>query len=319
MKKTLVALGPFKSIYPQVERTRFDAPEGALVPEQQVYLENSRIYRIYRVDFLDYYVVYETDNVDFFVPYLARIPAKATDLESLTIYTCETCGSPNIKFVDYEEGIVYCPQCKKKTTYKIVTVWTRKELPANQEIVQGEGIYVPQGVAGNKQIVYKVIAEGVEKLGNIEAKYIDFIGYYEGFTGFAIYRRYSVLDRELTMKIRGLTEQELLEMLETADGINLKYSICYYLNFKPETCRKLKDELESKKTETKRETKTQQIEKIAKEFEGIPIELIHSNGIVEARLKQYVDKETFNKYVIICRKLGFKFDSRTKTWKLYKQ
>ncbi|MEM1898781.1 MAG: hypothetical protein QXD36_06800 [Sulfolobales archaeon] len=316
MKKTLVALGPFWHLKPSLDRVRVMTEVNALVPRQEIYLDNKRIYKILKSGD-DYYIVYETDNIDFYQPYLAKLPKKYEEIEKLELNVCKRCGSPVEIEVDADDVGAYCPRCEIEVETETVTVWTKKEPLEN--VIEGEGIYILKNRTGTPYTEYKVLAEGIEKLGNIEAKYKDFIGYYcwENIWGkrcnyIMVYRRYSTSIGEYTVTLRELTEEEKLELFNNTNNLLLKVAICNEL--KTEECKKVVDEYNKmKKKEPSPAEKL--MEMVKKELPDLPIEFQYRRGVLEVFLKQRVDRDKFNKFVAVCKSLGFQFDSYSKTWK----
>lgn len=319
MKKTLVALGGFKHLKPQIDQVMFMTDVNALVPEQKIYLDNKRIYKILKSGD-DYYVVYESDNMDFFKPYLAKLPKKYEEIEKLELNVCGRCGSPVEIEADADDVGAYCPRCKIEVESKTVTVWTKKVLPL-ENIVEGEGIYILKNRTGTPYIVYKVLAEGIEKLGNVEAKYIDFIGYYcweniweKRCNYIKVYRRYDTPLGKYTVALRELTEEEKLDLFNNTNNLLLKVAVCNEFTTKPAECQKIVDEYNKmKKKEPSPEEKL--MEMVKKELPDLPIEFQYKRGVLEVFLKQRVDRDKFNKFVAVCKSLGFQFDSYSKTWK----
>jgi len=77
------------------------------VPKKEVALDADRIYAIYRHS-SGYYVVYETDNIDFYRAYRAEaLPSDAQLIDKLevTVLRCATCGAK----VEWDADEPYCP------------------------------------------------------------------------------------------------------------------------------------------------------------------------------------------------------------------
>jgi len=118
-------------------------------------------------------------------------------------------------------------------------VWTPRDLP--EGVLEGEGIYVPRGgifdyvtMAGHvKLIEVKPLAEGKEKLGNVEAVWREFIGYIDESHwdeeptryGFAVYRRYTTPWTSFSVKIRDLNDDEKVELFENVDDFTKVFLI----------------------------------------------------------------------------------------------
>lgn len=229
----MVVLGPFAELDPGAERTAFAAPPRALVPKVRVGLDNQRIYRILAVPSAEgklYYAVYETEKLDFYQPYLARLPEGAEEREELQLPRCPRCGSWR---VEVEDGM-YCTSCGYSDFWNVVTVWRKKELPEGVELVEGEGIYVPpsgavfdwHGMAGHYEVrEWRRLAEGRERLGNVEVSWTEFIGFIDESSwdeepsrhGFAVYRRYTApWGMSFSLKVRDLADAEKEQLFEEA-------------------------------------------------------------------------------------------------------
>lgn len=230
----LVVLGPFAELSPGAERTVFVTPPRALVPKAEIRLDNQRVYRILAVLSVEgklYYVVYETEKLDFYQPYLARLPAAAEEREELQLPRCPRCGSWR---VEVEDGM-YCTSCGYSDFWNVVTVWKRREPPGGVELVEGEGIYVPpsgaifdwHSMAGHFEVrEWKRLAEGWERLGNVEVSWMEFIGFIDESSwdeepsrhGFAVYRRYTApWGTSFSLKVRDLSDAEKEQLFEEAD------------------------------------------------------------------------------------------------------
>ncbi|MEM3974909.1 MAG: hypothetical protein QW320_11125 [Ignisphaera sp.] len=223
-----IVLGPFVDFDVDIKRTKFVTPENAFVPKTAVELENARIYKIYKLStYKQYYVVYETENVEFYKPYLAKLPdsISAEEIAELRLPRCPECGSWN---VDVDTDEMLCAKCHASDFWHTEVVWKAKPLPV--QLVEGEGVFVPQDAvreyrneAGHVEVVVlKELARGREKLGNVESEFIEFVGCIDESHwdeapqqyNFAVYRRYSAVgfDKKFTVKVRDLSNAEMLEL-----------------------------------------------------------------------------------------------------------
>jgi len=251
MKK--VVLGPFAAVIPGVTRTTFKTFDEALVPYAEVRLDNDRILKILAVKpSLDvtvvrvgggavgfsirgidrlYYVVYMTDRLDFYQPYLAPLPSSYEEVTELRLPRCPKCGSWTVG-IDADE--MYCEECRATDFWHTDVIWKAEALPL-EGLIEGEGIYIvpPTAVdeyvsaAGHVKVrEVKRLAEGEEKLGNVVASWVEFYGYIDeshwdsepACYGFAVYRRYVAkfqdVEKQFTLKVRDLSVDEMVELFD---------------------------------------------------------------------------------------------------------
>ncbi|MEM4846939.1 MAG: hypothetical protein QW794_04185 [Thermosphaera sp.] len=251
MKK--VVLGPFATVIPSLSRTVFKTFEEALVPRTEVRLDNDRILKILAVKpSLDvtvayvgsgavgfslrgidrlYYVVYMTDRLDFYQPYLARLPREYEEVTELRLPRCPKCGSWTVG-IDADE--MYCEECGATDFWHTDVVWKAKDLPL-EGLAEGEGIYIvpPTAVdeyvsaAGHAKVrEVKRLAEGEEKLGNVLTHWVEFQGYVDESHwdeepvcyGFAVYRRYVAnfgdVEKGFVVKVRDLSIDEMVVLFD---------------------------------------------------------------------------------------------------------
>lgn len=399
-----VCLGPFVSFSVGLRRTTFSTTENAFVPKTSVALENDRIYAIYSVKDEGgfhhasktlYYVVYETEKVDFYRPYLARVPPGADAVESLSLPRCPRCGSYNVE-IDADEMV--CLNCRAWEFWNFEVVWRPKPFdPRN--VVQGEGIhlfnrYVREysSVAGHLSVLeLKRLREEDAKLGNVEAKSIEFVGCIDeshwdaepACYGFGVYRKYVAkgFEKAFTVKVRELTDEEkvalagevkndfvllcLAKFMKKEDAVKVilerelykrfywhhlkwlddervkrKYiehrlslirsakdlqeaaaiarSLKLELNYEDEETRRVMAELERvlEEERAKRSRWREELrEGLSREFRDLPVEVEVDDLSVKVRLKKHVSYRDFERFVETCKKLGFKFDSRSREWR----
>lgn len=229
-----IVLGPFVDFDADIKRTKFVTPENAFVPKTAVFLENDRIYKILEKD--GFYVIYETENVEFYKPYLAKLPENAEELVELKLPRCPKCGSWD---VDVDSDEMFCARCHNSDFWHVEVVWKAKPLPSIQ-LVEGEGVFVPQNFvyeyrneAGHVEVVtLKELARGLERLGNVEVEWVEFVGCVDESHwdeapqqyNFAVYRRYSAVgfDKKFTVKVRDLSNSEKLELFNEAKSLLTK-------------------------------------------------------------------------------------------------
>lgn len=232
-----VCLGPFVRFKPYKDRIMFAAPDNALVPKNEVMLDNTRIVAILSethegVRFEDedlysvgprtrkglFYVVYLTENLDFYRPYLAKLPGSFTRLDKIKERTCPKCGSMKVEIVDDDH--LYCHNCDRLVPWHYSEIWTDKGERVD-DALQGEGIYVAgDSVVSSKDLREIIpIGEGEENLGNVKAKTRTFYGYIENEAclprEFAVYRSIDAVGKIVYQRLRDLTDEERLKLAET--------------------------------------------------------------------------------------------------------
>ncbi|MEM4430150.1 MAG: hypothetical protein QXM08_03235 [Thermofilaceae archaeon] len=408
-RKHLVVLGPFIRAEPRPGRTAFDVDPRALVPRQRVLLDNARILKVYRVPVApfsyNYYVVYETENLDFYKYYLARIPEKAVEVKRMLVPRCRDCGSYRV-YGDADE--LYCTRCMSDRIVDEV-VWEEKPLPATR-LIEGEGVYVVadeireyRDLAGSSTVEeVEAIAEGEGKLGNVECKWREFLGYVaktdyeEGFyvSDTGVYRRYTVpsLNRVFTVKVRDATPEELLRMSEKIESpkvllyiarklpreqgeelilkrevykhvswrtlseygfaterikaayvkagaeqvmkllsegrVESAYRIAEELRtlfgYEDDAVRRAEEEyrryLEEMRRKLEEERKQREMEKrmviehLKEKLAEIPVKIEADDTHVRVSLAGWIPQRAFNRYTETCRKLGMRYDPKSKAW-----
>ena len=262
----LAVLGPFAFLTPRTNSTTFKTLRDAFVPSETVELENSRIYKIFRVPAdpdlsivavsgdeghigisfglvkHTYYVVCEVD-VNQYKAYLARVPSGVEEIRELKLPRCPTCGSWSVE-IDADE--MFCSRCENEFWHEEV-VWRARDVDL-QNVAEGEGIYVPSNrvheyrtPAGHISVIsFKKLTESTTRLGNVNANVIEFIGCIDESHwdeapcqyGFGIYRKYIAIDfdKSFTVKLRDLTDEELLQLYNEVDSNFTKLCILRFLS-----------------------------------------------------------------------------------------
>ncbi|MEM0192283.1 MAG: TFIIB-type zinc ribbon-containing protein [Candidatus Korarchaeum sp.] len=286
----LVVLGPFRWFRAGSERTVFGTDKDALVPKKKVSLKNERIYSIYEhiTHIYNYYVVYETNDLNFYGPYLGRVPDGARRMSSLDVPVCPECGSLNVE-IDADE--MFCEDCGASDFWNTKIVW-RERIPQG-EVIEGEGIMtIPEDACKWEVVVVKALGVKEVKLGNLKAKEKEVIGYLASTFGPydpAVYRVYETDFGSYALRVRDLTKEELAEVRKR--GLTKK--------------------------EVKMESKDR-LEEIEESFSDLMdvITLERGEGFVRVKLKRRVDDETFRKYLKLCRSLGMKYNGERRAWEL---
>lgn len=135
------------------------------------------MYKVYRVPtgpfHYSYFVVYKTENIDFYKYYIARVPENAEEVKRMKVPRRADCGSYSA-YGDADD--LYRARCGSENVVSEV-VWEEKQLPAL--ILLGDaGVYVVteeipeyRDIASSSSVEeVEVIAEGEGKLGNVECK-----------------------------------------------------------------------------------------------------------------------------------------------------
>ncbi|MEM4491564.1 MAG: zf-TFIIB domain-containing protein [Sulfolobales archaeon] len=301
-------VGPFIDIRLEIDKTKFVTHVDALVPEKEVLLDNKKICRILYVEDKAnrsgfYFVVYETDNLDFYRPYLAKIPERYEELNRLVAMKCPRCGSTDTKLdeEDLSDTMIYCFKCRKLYwDYDEIVVWKRKEV-SDQNLVEGDGIQV---IKSEEYVrFFKKLSEGDGRVGNIDVRWIDFIGYRvigSFIHDFGIYRKIlpKTFEKPVIVKIGNLSERERSEVVKEIEV-------------------ELRKSGEKKKEDVRREQDSEEVEKLRKELKDLPISLNIGRGVVEVKLTQRVDEKNFKRFIETCRKLGFRFNPKNAVWYKY--
>ncbi|MEM2370476.1 MAG: TFIIB-type zinc ribbon-containing protein [Candidatus Bathyarchaeia archaeon] len=287
----LVVLGPFRWFRASSERIVFGTDKDALVPKKEISLKNERIYSIYKHKtpiyknyktlIYNYYVVYETNELNFYEPYLGKVPDGARGVSELSGFVCPECGSLN---VGRDTDELFCEDCGASDFWSTETVVWRERIPQG-EVIEGEGIMtIPEDAYKEAVVAVKVLGVKEVKLGNLKGKEKEVIGYLASRPyNPAVYKVYETDFGSYALKARDLTKEELAEV-EMARGL----------------------------------AKKDRLEEIEESFSDLMdvIALERGERVIRVKLKRRVDDETFRKYLGLCRSLGMKYNGERRAWEL---
>ncbi|MEM1693570.1 MAG: hypothetical protein QXU08_08190 [Ignisphaera sp.] len=221
-QKRFVVLGPFTGFDKDEESITFIVSGEALVPSNHLRIRYKDLYKIYETPDGLLYPVCEVDEsqINRYKPYLAKIPSNASEISEIRKTRCPECGYWRVFDDDPDE--MYCPNCNNIVERHTAPIWRSKTIPPNVNIIEGEGIYFLKNTCIFTPHIIKTLSTSIEKLGNLEAECIEFIGYNwsEEFdphpaSGFAIYREYRVkdIDKVFYRIVRMLSTDEMINLL----------------------------------------------------------------------------------------------------------
>jgi hypothetical protein len=90
----LVLIGPFTLQWSGEKRILVKYKGGNIIPDnkKEIWLDPSRIHNAYVVD-KHYYLIYETENVDYYLQYATKLPRNASQVNVLEVpYGCKYVG-----------------------------------------------------------------------------------------------------------------------------------------------------------------------------------------------------------------------------------
>ncbi|MEM4744408.1 MAG: hypothetical protein QXK54_04425 [Ignisphaera sp.] len=213
--RKLVVLGPFIHFDNDDQYVTFFVNSYALVPSLVLKFSYTDLYKIYKSNDDSIYIVCSIDEsqLNYYKPYLSRIPSGATEITELYKTRCPKCGC--WKVYDDDPDDMICPYCNV-VPRNVDVIWRSRGISSN--LIEGEGIYFLRNLCEYTPKVIKELASNKEKLGNLEADYREFIGWTGGMD-FGVYREYNVkeLNKVLYVKIRDLTIDEKLNLLNELD------------------------------------------------------------------------------------------------------
>ncbi|MEM1694043.1 MAG: hypothetical protein QXL19_10090 [Ignisphaera sp.] len=213
-----VVLGPFTSFDKDDKYVMFFVNYEALVSSRILKFSYTDLYKIYRSSDNLIYIVCSIDEsqLNYYKPYLSRIPSNATEIDKLYKTRCPKCGC--WKVYDDDPDDMICPYCDI-VPRNVDVIWRARHVPSN--VIEGEGIYFLRNLCEYAPKVIKELTNNKEKLGNLEAEYKEFIGWL-GKEDFGVYREYNVkeLNKVFYIKIRNLTIDEKLNLLNELNKLN---------------------------------------------------------------------------------------------------
>jgi len=227
VRRKLAILGPFTGFDKNEESVTFIVSGEALVPSNHLRIKYRDLYKIYETPNGLLYPVCEVDEsqISRYKPYLAKIPSNASEISEIRKTRCPVCEYWRV-FDDDPDGM-YCPNCNDTVERYTAPIWRSRTIPPGADIVEGEGIYFLENTCIFAPHIIKTLSTAVEKLGNLEAECIEFVGYNwsEEFetqpaSGFAIYREYRVkdIDKVFYRKVRNLSTDEMLNLLNEVNN-----------------------------------------------------------------------------------------------------
>jgi len=150
------------------------------VPKKEVALDADRIYAIYKST-SGYYVVYDTENIDFYRAYRAEtLPSDAEliDKIEITVLRCATCGAK----VEWDADEPYCPRAPDEHfSFKEVSevVYRAKEFDWSQvERGSPETVNVPITSENVSYIAGQILDRYNVASGSVRRGYIGEAGHY---------------------------------------------------------------------------------------------------------------------------------------------
>lgn len=202
-------LGPFKYVDAWGNVLIVEAPDKALVPKSELRLRLDNVKAILEANG-GYYVIYNTDNIEEYRPYLGKVPREARRISEITLPACPRCGSTMVRIIDDDE--LYCHVCRRPVPWSTRIVW-RDSGVSLDNVVQGSGIYILDAFIDDGNYIREVsrISEYDTVYGNVNVHVIEFYGYENDPPSerwFMVYRRVLAFGRQYVQRVRSLNDGE---------------------------------------------------------------------------------------------------------------
>jgi hypothetical protein len=200
----LVLIGPFTVRWSGEKRILVEYKGGNIVPDnkKEIWLDPSRIHNAYAVD-KKYYLIYETENVDYYLQYATKLPENASQVNVLKVpYGCKYAGEGE----DDEEIMTNEEDCWEMHLADGVE-WLYKEFKIPNDADPGTALSDYKPDLNNVDVLIKYLemhgiktmiigslrvfglppackfielrrlGEGVENIGGVDIPYKDVVGF----------------------------------------------------------------------------------------------------------------------------------------------